>query len=69
MRLLAHFTTTTYAWYECWVPQASSLAANFNIFIYILSTYSSFLPLSLAFVVILIAPFWRFAEARVNICT
>jgi hypothetical protein len=47
MRLLVHFTTTTYAWYECWVLQASSFAANFNIFIYVLSTYFSFLPLLL----------------------
>jgi len=69
MRLLVHFTTTTYAWYECWVPQASSFVANFNIFIYILSTYSSFLPLFLVFVVILVVPFWRCSEARVNICT
>ena len=69
MRLLVHFTTTTYAWYECWVPQASSFVAKFNIFIYLLSTYSSFHPLSLVFVVILIASFWGFAEARVNICT
>jgi hypothetical protein len=43
MRLLVHFTTTTYACYECWTPQASSFATPFNIFIYILPTYFSFI--------------------------
>jgi len=50
MRLLVHFTTTTYAWYECRVPQASSFAVNLTF----LSTPCPRIPLSFLYLLCLL---------------
>lgn len=62
MRLLVHFTTTTYAWYECWAP---GILHSPSLLTFLSTTSPRVFPSFTSFVCCH-APFWWSAEARVN---